>query len=44
MPTAVTPIAGVWIEIKVKESDFDTAEVTPIAGVWIEISNINIQV
>ena len=37
----VTPLAGVWIEIKVvgsfSKGDFT---VTPLAGVWIEISNV----
>ncbi len=40
---AVTPLAGVWIEIP--QGNLATApnSVTPLAGVWIEIeiSNIN---
>ena len=34
---AVTPLAGVWIEILVKEIIDYLNEVTPLAGVWIEI-------
>ena len=34
---AVTPLAGVWIEISVKASIAGNAEVTPLAGVWIEM-------
>ena len=36
---AVTPLAGVWIEIKYKNQTGATLSVTPLAGVWIEISN-----
>ncbi len=34
---AVTPRAGVWIEILSVVKDFTSASVTPRAGVWIEI-------
>ena len=34
---AVTPLAGVWIEIDVRVSSCLCASVTPLAGVWIEI-------
>ena len=35
---AVTPLAGVWIEIIAKNNFKPTVEVTPLAGVWIEIT------
>ena len=35
--TAVTPYAGVWIEIGVWSGKFCGICVTPYAGVWIEI-------
>ena len=35
--TAVTPYAGVWIEILVTSVVFANITVTPYAGVWIEI-------
>ena len=34
---AVTPLAGVWIEIFEEEEEKEESEVTPLAGVWIEI-------
>ena len=34
---AVTPLAGVWIEIYVVVSKSHTIIVTPLAGVWIEM-------
>ena len=33
----VTPLAGVWIEIKQGERLENIESVTPLAGVWIEI-------
>ena len=33
----VTPLAGVWIEIKMSDSVYALPVVTPLAGVWIEI-------
>ena len=33
----VTPLAGVWIEIKSKIAQKNTKVVTPLAGVWIEM-------
>ncbi len=33
----VTPLAGVWIEIKPPDDTDDDIKVTPLAGVWIEI-------
>ena len=37
MRFAVTPYAGVWIEITENEVNVKTKDVTPYAGVWIEI-------
>ena len=34
---AVTPFAGVWIEIIIESREQEEARVTPFAGVWIEI-------
>ena len=34
---AVTPLAGVWIEIKIVGVLSSHEHVTPLAGVWIEI-------
>ena len=34
---AVTPLAGVWIEMSVKPRIVKVLIVTPLAGVWIEI-------
>ena len=34
---AVTPFAGVWIEITVSVNTDPSVPVTPFAGVWIEI-------
>ena len=34
----VTPLAGVWIEIAIKEKEITLDGVTPLAGVWIEIA------
>lgn len=34
---AVTPLAGVWIEIKYEFQRIAKSIVTPLAGVWIEI-------
>ena len=34
---AVTPLAGVWIEIMHLISTWQHKHVTPLAGVWIEI-------
>ena len=34
---SVTPLAGVWIEIRQLFQDPEYDEVTPLAGVWIEI-------
>ena len=39
---AVTPYAGVWIEIGSSNDSKVNASVTPYAGVWIEIFKINI--
>ena len=36
---AVTPLAGVWIEIKAGIKWVYAWDVTPLAGVWIEIRN-----
>ena len=36
-PRTVTPLAGVWIEIKIVRKLNDMGIVTPLAGVWIEI-------
>ena len=33
----VTPLAGVWIEINLKQTQKCLKTVTPLAGVWIEI-------
>ncbi len=33
----VTPYAGVWIEIGIRQYVKMTVDVTPYAGVWIEI-------
>ena len=35
---AVTPFAGVWIEISSNRSIRKAVAVTPFAGVWIEIA------
>ena len=35
---AVTPLAGVWIEITITNAKIADATVTPLAGVWIEIN------
>jgi len=35
----VTPLAGVWIEIKMGVNAIDDIAVTPLAGVWIEITS-----
>ena len=37
---AVTPCAGVWIEINSKYKNTVKEGVTPCAGVWIEILSI----
>ena len=34
---AVTPLAGVWIEIRIDRRPLPDGRVTPLAGVWIEI-------
>ena len=34
----VTPLAGVWIEIELRNITVVIDEVTPLAGVWIEIT------
>ena len=39
MRFAVTPYAGVWIEILVTSVVFANMTVTPYAGVWIEMLN-----
>ena len=40
--SAVTPLAGVWIEIwHLSESRIRLHLVTPLAGVWIEIEQYN---
>ena len=36
---AVTPLAGVWIEIIMARDKKALESVTPLAGVWIEISD-----
>ena len=41
--SAVTPYAGVWIEIANFSKNSVPANVTPYAGVWIEISNTGYQ-
>ena len=33
----VTPLAGVWIEIRMDDNEKLCCGVTPLAGVWIEI-------
>ena len=38
---AVTPLAGVWIEIYVFRTSYANAVVTPLAGVWIEILSLD---
>ena len=35
--SAVTPLAGVWIEILRRRRQRAATNVTPLAGVWIEI-------
>ena len=35
---AVTPLVGVWIEIKYDERIAELQDVTPLVGVWIEIT------
>ena len=42
MRFAVTPYAGVWIEISILISTQDFPCVTPYAGVWIEITVLNL--
>ena len=39
MTSRVTPLAGVWIEIRSPVSGRALVLVTPLAGVWIEISS-----
>ena len=34
---AVTPLVGVWIEIKKSSISHGNTDVTPLVGVWIEI-------
>ena len=34
---AVTPLAGVWVEILYMEKSQTLRTVTPLAGVWVEI-------
>ena len=34
---AVTPLAGVWIEMQLLHFQIHRLHVTPLAGVWIEI-------
>ena len=36
-PEGVTPLAGVWVEIKPGFTVCETKDVTPLAGVWVEI-------
>ena len=38
---AVTPFAGVWIEMFSLSVSIPGASVTPFAGVWIEICRIS---
>ena len=38
--SAVTPYAGVWIEIANFSKNSVPANVTPYAGVWIEICSL----
>ena len=38
-PILVAPLAGAWIEIKVKVADTLMDGVAPLAGAWIEIHN-----
>ncbi len=33
----VTPLVGVWIEIKKEGKETEASRVTPLVGVWIEI-------
>ena len=33
----VTPLVGVWIEIKMSSVSPEATNVTPLVGVWIEI-------
>mgnify|MGYP000438452523 CR=1 FL=1 len=37
MAITVTPLVGVWIEIKEEIDNEDAWHVTPLVGVWIEI-------
>ena len=39
----VTPFAGVWIEITLRQRMISVFHVTPFAGVWIEINMTDIQ-
>ena len=34
----VTPLVGVWIEIRCEPHEPERVRVTPLVGVWIEIS------
>ena len=35
----VTPLAGVWVEIRSDLSHEESIDVTPLAGVWVEINS-----
>ena len=37
MIDAVAPLAGAWIEIRIKTTIAVTTAVAPLAGAWIEI-------
>ena len=37
-PLPVTPLVGVWIEMRTTKKQSWTRNVTPLVGVWIEIS------
>ncbi len=38
----VTPLAGVWIEIRIEADGINKIIVTPLAGVWIEIDMLSV--
>ncbi len=41
---AVTPLAGVWIEMCSVQTMYIIIAVTPLAGVWIEIDYMSLAV
>ncbi len=42
-PVSVTPLAGVWIEIREGAARMCEYCVTPLAGVWIEIRRLDLE-